>query len=557
MGELRKDGILGNMKSQIVGVASALRWLGVSCLCVAAAAPLKSAFGAGGSLTVSVRDEADEEPVITRMVLERADKPGRRVTVRKTVPAGLGFVLDRSAELSLPDGQYRFSMIRGPEYRIITGNFSLERTSLDNHSVALPRMVEMLQEGWTSGDCCVPPSPYSLPLRMASEDLHLAAVLGRTDAKPIAGRNDDEPPENEPSWINENAIHEGGLVFYRHEAAQELDGNGLIRDGLPAEVADVSKSFLPVERMVQLGSQEAVKIAVENPFAWQLPVWLASGQVDGIFLLGDWLRLDRKILSVTDGREPPGPNSIGNKAIGRWAEKIYWNLLEAGFRIPPLAGTGDQGRQTPVGYNRLYVGKPPRGYNGGPLKATRVKSELEWWNAAWRGQSVATNGPLLRPMLGGQLPGHIFKGRPGEVLVLQPELQLAVRDPVEYLEVIHNGKVHYSARLDEFAKAGGMLPPVNAKESGWVTIRVVTLYEDHFRAAMSAPWYIEFEGHPRVTQKSVEFFRQWLTDYEERLKQLPVGELQRHVPFVRAARKFWTRKAEQVKPSSEFSTAEP
>ena len=59
-------------------------------------------------------------------------------------------------------------------------------------------------------------------------------------------------------------------------------------------------------------------------------------------------------------------------------------------------------------------------------------------------------------------------------------------------------KVHYSARLDEFAKAGGMLPPVNAKESGWVTIRVVTLYEDHFRAAMSAPWYIEFEGQPRV-----------------------------------------------------------
>ena len=46
-----------------------------------------------------------------------------------------------------------------------------------------------------------------------------------------------------------------------------------------------------------------------------------------------------------------------------------------------------------------------------------------------------------------------------------------------------------------------MLPPVNAKESGWVTIRVVTLYEDHFRAAMSAPWYIEFEGQPRVTRQ--------------------------------------------------------
>ncbi|MAI32729.1 MAG: hypothetical protein CMM07_13780, partial [Rhodopirellula sp.] len=184
----------------------------------------------------------------------------------------------------------------------------------------------------------------------------------------------------------------------------------------------------------------------------------------------------------------------------------------------------------------------------GPVKATKVESEIEWWNAAWNGQSVATNGPLLRPMLGGELPGHVFKARPGETLVLQAELQLAVRDPVEYLEVIHNGTVHYSARLDEFAKAGGILPPVNARESGWVTIRVVTLYEDHFRAAMSAPWYIEFEGQPRVTKKSVEFFRRWLADYEERLKRLPAAELQRHVPFVRAARNFWTRKAEQVIP---------
>ncbi len=121
---------------------------------------------------------------------------------------------------------------------------------------------------------------------------------------------------------------------------------------------------------------------------------------------------------------------------------------------------------------------------------------------------------------------------------------MAVRDPVDYLEVIHNNRVHYSARLDEFAKAGGVIPPIHAKESGWVTIRVVTLYEDHFRAAMSAPWYIEFPSGPRVTQASVEFFQGWLSEYEERLKKLPPAELQRHVPYVRAARDFWQERAE-------------
>jgi hypothetical protein len=538
------------MKCQTVQVSRLVLCTGMLWLTVAMTDSLCDTHAAGGSLTVSVRDEADESPVITRMVVQRADAPGRRVTVRRSVPAGVGVVLDRSAELSLPDGQYRFSMIRGPEYRIITGNFALERTSLDDHSVALPRMVEMIQEGWTSGDCCVPASPYSLPLRMASEDLHLASVLGHVDAKPIAGRRADEPPKNDPSWISENATHHDGVVFYRPEpktpSKREPGDKATVQTGAGIAAKNETKSLMPVEKMVQMGMKDEVKIAIENPFAWQVPVWLASGQVDGFFILGDWLRLDRKVLTIADGRGPQGVSLGGDQALGRWAEKIYWNLLDTGFRIPPLAGSGDRGRQTPVGYNRLYVGKPSQRYNGGPPKAVRVVSEVEWWNAAWKGQSVATNGPLLRPMLGGQLPGYVFKARPGETLELQAELQLAVRDPVEYLEVIHNGKVHYSARLDEFAKAGGMLPPVNAMESGWVTIRVVTLYEDHFRAAMSAPWYIEFEGQPRITRESVEFFRQWLSDYEERLKRLPPQELQRYVPYVRAARKFWSQKADEA-----------
>ena len=75
-----------------------------------------------------------------------------------------------------------------------------------------------------------------------------------------------------------------------------------------------------------------------------------------------------------------------------------------------------------------------------------------------------------------------------------------------------------------------------------MTIRVVTLFEDHFRAAMSAPWYIDFDSKPRVTAAGVEFFREWLREYEERLKRLPPEQLKKHIPFVRAARSFWTKR---------------
>jgi hypothetical protein len=503
----------------------AMRSAAISCI-LAVFVSANDALAAGGSLIVTVQDKATAEPTITRVEVSRADSPGRLMVIRKTVPAGIGVVLDRSLELSLPDSAYLFRMIRGPEYRIISGTFSLERTSLDEHAVELPRMVDMLAKGWTSGDCCVPASPYSLPLRMASEDLHLGAVLGHVDAKPIPARDRDDPPKNDPSWIGEDARHDGGLLFY----------------GPPFADADDGK--LPVERLVDAARNDQVRVAIENPFAWPLPVWLASGQIDGVFILGDWLRLDRKIMSVKDGRGPEGPSLGDEKGVGRWAERIYWNMLEAGLRIPPLAGSGDQGRTTPVGYNRLYVADPLDDYQSdSKLEARTVESPERWWRAAWSGQSVATNGPLLRPKLGGEIPGHVFQASSGEVLQLQPELTLTVRDPVEYLEVIHNGRVHYSARLDEFAKAGGVMPPMEIKESSWVTIRVVTLHEDHFRAAMSAPWYIDFDSQPRVTAEGVDFFRRWLSEYEQRLRRLPPDQLSRHVPYIRAARTFWAGQA--------------
>ncbi len=485
-------------------------------------------YAAGGMLTLSVHEESTDEPTISRVEICRADSPSKRIPIRLTVPAGIGVVLDRTLELSLPDSVYHFRVVRGPEYRIVSGNFTLEQTSLDAKTIQLPRMTDMLAAGWTSGDCCLPASPHSLPIRMASEDLHVAGVLGHTDPKPIPRRDADDPIANAPSWIREDLIHHDGIVVYG--SSSSLDA-----------------SRLPVEWMLNLKDSEGTKFAIENPFAWPLPVWLASGQVDGFFLLGDWLRLDRKVNRPAQGRGPLGP-SVGNGIeLGRWVERIYWNLLESGLRIPPLAGSGDTAGLTPVGYNRLYV-TAPSGDSSQP--GAKVLDSDQWWLAAWSGQSVATNGPMLRPTLAGEIPGHIFQARSGDVLELEPELTLSVRDQVDYLEVIHNGRVHYSARLDEFAKAGGRIPPLNVKESGWVTIRVMTMYEDHFRAAISAPWYIDFDNRRRVTEEGVKFFQQWLSEYENRLKQLPESELKRHAPFIRHARSFWKERAKVAEKSS-------
>ena len=502
----------------------------LACSCLAATV----SFAAGGSLTLKLEDETSGEPVISRVEFFRGASPTakreKQMPIRQTVPAGIGVVVDRSAVLELPDGAYRFRIVRGPEYRIVGGNFELEKTSLDEKTVALPRMVDMAAEGWLSGDCCIVPSSSSLPLRMASEDLHVGAVLGKRPAKPIPRRDSDEPIEFHPSWIRTDVTHHRGLVFFGLDEQQQ------------AKLQTFDHSLASLSAAIRAKADSPVRIGIENPFAWELPVWLASGKVDGMFVLGDWLRLDKPVLSARNGRNEDSFSLREPTQLGRYAERIYRHALDAGINLVPLAGGGDQSSQTPVGYNRLYVtSKPPS--QGEEVESPEPPENADaWWHGVWSGHSVATNGPLMRPLVGGKLPGHVFQARTGEVLRIQPELNLAVRDPVDYLEVIHNNHVHYSARLDEFARAGGEIPPIMAKESGWVILRVLTQHEDHYRAAITAPWWIEFDGQRRVAGESVRFFRQWLTEYEERLKQLPPDQLAAYVPFIQAARQFWSNR---------------
>jgi hypothetical protein len=499
----------------------------VSVTLLAASLTISNVLADGGVLDFSLSDEETSEPVISRVEMwrpesQRKGRPLALMPVRKTVPAGIGMVVDRRLELSLPEGAYRFRIVRGPEYRIISGDFTLEKTSLDDHHVDLPRMVNMLAEGWVSGDCLVPPSAYSFPLRMASEDLHVATVAGDIAARPIAGRDKDDLIKHDPTWIRNDA--------------KFLNGMSIIG---PSEPLD---DELPTDTLLRCKESSQVISVIENPFAWPLPVWLATENIDGIFILGDWLRLDRKVVRVSKGRPVKSLMQGHTQAVGQWAETIYHQMLEAGFQIAPLAGSGDESGKTPIGYNRTYVTTASRSYSDQPDQPTAPASMNQWWAAAIAGQSVLTNGPCLRPTLAGKIPGHVFRASAGEVLSLRPELRLAVRDPVDYLDVIHNGVVRYSARLDEFAKAGGQIPPLEIKESGWVIVRVVTGYEDHLRAAFSAPWYIVFDDQPRVTAESVTFFTDWLKEYEQRLLKLPADQLRRHIPHVKRARKFWSEK---------------
>ncbi len=506
---------------------SAVLLLGVTAWTAAGWWTGTSASAAGGVLTLAIRDETTQQPIPAR--LELRNQAGRKAAVRRTIASGPGVVLNRSLDLTLADGQYRFRIVRGPEYRIVSGDFSLQRTAVDQRLVTLSRMVDMRSEGYLSGDMAVADAADTLPLRMTAEDLHVAAVIGQRKEQElvsVAQSLVSSDPQVGPLWLGRSVSQSEDLLFYSSAAEASTD-----------DIASVKLTALPPD--------SAIRVAVANPFAWQLPVWLASERIDGIFVLGDWLREGTRVEKIANGRPPTEIGYAGAQGPGRYAEAIYWKLLEAGFEIAPLAGTGPAASGAAVGYNRVYAIGPPK-HAEDDRQARPISDEDQFYQAVWAGRSMITNGPLLRPTLGGKAPGHRFEAYGGEILEMSVELHLAVRDSVDYLEVIHNGEVFYSARLDEFAEAGGTIPALKIDRSGWVMVRVVTEYEDHFRAAMSAPWYIHFDDTPRISRKAVEFFGKWLGDCETELKKLPTQRLAPHIEPVKIARVFWQQRLQSA-----------
>jgi hypothetical protein len=215
---------------------------------------------------------------------------------------------------------------------------------------------------------------------------------------------------------------------------------------------------------------------------------------------------------------------------GQWSEAIYYHGLNCGLRIPPSAGSASGVLPNPVGYNRMYVWVDKDEFNYDA-----------WWESFKLGRVIVTNGPLIRPFAENRLPGHVFKASQGETLELEIACNLATRDKLSYLEIVQNGRVAHSVRLDDFAKANGRLPRVVFERSGWFLIRAIAENDKTYRFASSAPWYVEFDDTPRISKSSAQFFLDWLNERTQKLAPKLTNAEQRKavLKYHAEAKAFW------------------
>jgi hypothetical protein len=432
------------------------------------------------------------------------------------------FVCPGTAHLRLPPGDYTYEVERGPEYAPRSGTFTVKDWAAVPVRLELERRVDLSREGWWAGELHVHRPVADVELLMRAEDLHVAPV--------ITWWNDRNEWARKPLPENPLIRFDGNRYYHVLAGEDEREGGALLYFNLrkPLGLAGSGREYpSPMKFVAEARRQKDVWIDVEKPFWWDVPVWLASGQIDSIGLANN--HLCRSQMYETEAWGKPRdvkrlPPPLGN---GFWTQEIYYHILNCGLRVPPSAGSASGVLPNPVGYNRVYV------HVDGPF------SYEKWWEGLRAGRSFVTNGPLLRARANGELPGHVFRGPEGKEVDLEVKVALTSGDRIRSLEIIKNGRVEKTVSPDEWAKTGS-LGHLHFTESGWFLVRAIADNAKTFRFASTAPFHIEIgEGKRRVSKTSARFFLEWVEERARRVKLDDEAQRREVLGYHADARKFW------------------
>jgi hypothetical protein len=427
---------------------------------------------------ITVLSEATGKPVPSRIhIRDAAGKPQRA--------SGLPFWHDHfvcrgHARLELAPGKYTYEVERGPEHEPRTGSFTLTCGAEKKLTVQLRRLIDLPAEGWWPGDLHVHRPVEDAELLMQAEDLHVAPIITWWNNQNLWAKTrlPEEPLKR----------FDGNRYYHILAGEDEREGGALLffNLGRPLAITGASREYpSPLKFVDEARRQKGVWIDIEKPFWWDVPVWVANGKVDSIGLANNHMCRDRMYENEAWGKPRiverlPAP--LGN---GFWSQEIYYHVLNCGLRIPPSAGSASGVLPNPVGYDRVYV------HVGKDL------SYEKWWEGLRTGRAFVTNGPLLRVLAAGQLPGHVFTAADGKEVGIEIKAALTTRDPIRFLEIIKNGAVERRVPFQEWSKTG-TLGTLTFKESGWFLVRVIADNPKTFRFARNRCWFTNgFRAMPR------------------------------------------------------------
>ncbi|HEY4817975.1 MAG TPA: CehA/McbA family metallohydrolase, partial [Candidatus Acidoferrum sp.] len=427
-------------------------------------------------------------------------------------------------EIEVPPGKIDVEVI-APFDAIARHSFDLKAGQTERYSalIAPTKEIGLSGEHWVSGDLHVHMNyggtyrntPDHLVEQAEAEDLAVVnnLIVNKEQKFPdivYEGRGVDRASKPGALVVHGQEFH---TSYWGHRGILNLHGNVLL-PGYAGYPNTAAASLYPTNADVyEMAHERGALVGAVHPFdeppdpfanppqkiTDELPVDVALGKLDYIEIVG-----------FSDHRATAA---------------IWYRLLNLGFRLPAGAGTDATANYAApirghVGMYRVYARVPP-----GPVKIETFLDGLK------KGQTVATNGPLLDFSLGGQNIGGDLKLAAAQAEVpFKAKMRSIV--PVDHLEIVCNGAVVKSpagkdsgatAAPREAADISGTIP---LKESGWCVLRAYSDKAeypvlDNYVYATTSPIYVTIGGKKPHSPEDAKYFLAWIDRMVEETGRYP------------------------------------
>jgi len=409
--------------------------------------------------------------------------------------------------LRAPAGKIRISIRRGMEYLPIDEELELEAGRTLRRTFALERWAHMEREGWHSGDTHIHMlDPPSALFEMRAEDLRVGHILVLEHMGKIYSQEHfrgELDPISDPRHLvyynqeyrNQTLGHVSLLSLKK--LVEPISTGGLAvpettvyrysylrpsRKGFPRSGQDGWPDALVLDAMRETHRQGGlVNWAHLRPAQLEFPVDMVFGEIDTADIL-------------THTRLPQ-------------TLKLWYHLLNCGFRLPATAGTDRIGPEEPVGHQRVYVKLD------GPL------TYPAWMEGLRQGRSFVTNGPMVSLSVNGRGPGETLTLDKRKVLRIQARAR-SLR-PFERLEIVVNGKVAAGVPAQDEGRRAELSLDYPADRSLWIAARCMggspeeTSIWTHPLFAHANPVYIDFPGRDLAEPESGCYLLDFLKPLEK------------------------------------------
>ncbi len=395
---------------------------------------LASSAGAATRLEGRIVDDASEEPQAARVAVTNADGKFVEIAGRHEHVEYLGkrwCYVDGSFALTVPTGGVSLEIRRGFETLPLTAKIAGQTSSKKvEKTFRLRRWIDMGAKGYVNGDIHAHlPVPKVAHPQMRAEDLNTLTLLYLPDTQsPIA--------TNRCFTGKLDACSTPGCEIYVSQEIQEWQMGHLALLGLKSLVPGYPHAGGSLEywkRLPQWDLMRALRAtrAQDGTILWphicslpgaELPVALALNLVDGVELL-TWN--DPTQLPNHWGPWEDSGFSQAEFPIMRSMD-LYYQFLNAGFRLPIAAGTDKMGEEIPLGSNRTYA------------RVTGAPNYDSWLAAVKAGRGFVTNGPMLEFVVDGNTPGDVVEFQGSRTIKARVTARSIL--PINTVDIVMNGR---------------------------------------------------------------------------------------------------------------------